>query len=314
MPKFECKSCDYSTTRSSDLERHKMTKKHIANIELALEAVTKQKNELVKLKSSSSESYKDNPNDEIINVLLCKFCNKKFSHKQSKYRHEKLSCKKNMFDDYSDRDISKFIQYMIDKDKEILKLHDIIATQASVSGKSASTLSYIVKHFNKAPPIKKLENNEAIKLLEYDVPENYTSADMFVYKYKSKILHEHLGKIIVNEYKTKNPGDQSFWNSDSARLSFIVRQAINLEGEWIADKSGLKIKNLIVSPMLEIVKETMKKYVKEKGKLIENGNESIDLLDDMRNANEIIAEIAQGYLHKEILKFISPHFNLDIKK
>lgn len=314
MPKFECKSCDYSSTRSADLERHKMTKKHIANIELALEAVTKQKNELEKIKSISSESYKDSSDEEIIDVLSCKFCNKKFSHKQSKYRHEKSCHRKNLFDDCADKDISKFIQYMMDKDKEILKLHDIIATQASASGKSASTLSYIVKHFNKAPPIKKLGNKEAIKLLEYDVPENYTSADMFVYKHKSKILHEHLGKIIVNEYKTKNPGDQSFWNSDSARLSFIVRQAINLEGEWIADKSGLKIKNLIVSPMLDIVKEAMKKYVKEKGKLIENGNESIDLLDDMGNANEIITEIAQGHLHKEILKFISPHFNLDIKK
>jgi hypothetical protein len=74
--------------------------------------------------------------------------------------------------------------------------------------------------------MKKLKNTEVIKLLEYSIPQTnsgktYTAGDMIIYNYESDRLVKYLGDIIVDEYTTKRPEDQSVWNSDSVRLSFI---------------------------------------------------------------------------------------------
>lgn len=307
MPTHECKPCKYKTQKLSDIKRHEATNKHLENVKHigALENA---------LKNATKK-------------ISCKFCGNEFRHMSSKSTHELHRCKKRPIknkikeestDEESaseDSEKDKIIDELRQQNKYLMEL---AISNSRTANKSVSATAYVVRHFDKAPPMKKLSNRDAVKLLEYNVPENHTSGEMIVYSYESKTLTKYLGNIIVDEYKTKKPEDQSVWNSDSVRLSFIVRQALKSGGnEWVADKSGIKLMELIISPMLKSVDAIMKKYIKEKGVLIENIDDELDdakILGHMTSASNIISLINKNELHDDILKYISPHFYLDESK
>jgi hypothetical protein len=319
MPTFKCDTCNYKTDRAYDLTKHNSTKKHIKNLELSITERDKcgidKKNEHRNKNELLSDTSDIESCDDYLHV--CKFCGDEFKHERSKLRHEKTRCKNKSSGETNEvvRLLTKQVEQLAEQNKNFFEL---IKDNTNLANKSMSTTSYVIKHFDKAPPIKKLKNTEAIKLLEYDVPENHTSGDMIIFKYASKKLNKYLGDIIVRTYKTDNPADQSFWNSDSARLSFIVRQVLKSgDNEWITDKSGIKLTNLIISPMLDNVKIIMQNYVLEKGEALDKskGNlQDVNTLENMEHANSIILMISNKSLHKDILRCISPHFNLDIRK
>jgi len=68
--------------------------------------------------------------------------------------------------------------------------------------------------------------------------------------------------------------------------------------------------------MLKSVEAIMKKYIKEKGKLILDGDilDDSTMLEHMSSAGSILSLITKSELHSNILKYISPHFNFDINK
>jgi len=316
MPQHKCEVCKYSSSRLADLTRHKSTKKHISNTENVLKENIKT---LHKIKSESNISDSDNSiseDDDKQEVFVCKFCNKIFNHAPSKCRHEKHYCKKrnnNLMT--NSNEVLELKQQVKSLMELVASTVDIMKDNTHLANKSVSTTSYVVKHFNKAPPIKKLENKKAIKLLEYNVPKNYTSGDVIIFKHKHHILHKYLGDIIIDEYKTAKPEDQSFWNSDSVRLSFIVREVLKSgDDEWITDKSGIKLTNLIISPMLDSVKEVMKEYVDTQIKLINDREDDTELTTNMAVATDVIFNVNKSILHDAILKYIAPHFDLAINK
>lgn len=70
---YECKICNYTTTVKSNFKKHLMTKKHIKNTELPLEAI-----------EASNEKDK----------YYCEFCSKSFTRKDNLIRHNSHHCKK----------------------------------------------------------------------------------------------------------------------------------------------------------------------------------------------------------------------------
>ena len=341
MSKYKCEPCEYTTDRSTDLIRHKKSKKHLKQVEDIANTTAKAKNKLkkaqekapkkIKLESEKSEVEESSEESEEPDKLTCNFCKAVFKHYQSKVRHEKVSCKQQ-----NDIDSGGVVKLLIEQNKNLMEQYNNVVEQnknymeqnknltnavvlnAHATNKSMSTTSYIVKHFDKAPPIKKLKSKEAMKLLEYDIPENYTLGDVIIAKHSSKKLSKYLGDIIVETYKTENPADQSFWNSDSVRLSFIVREALTTGGtEWITDKSGIKLIKLIIDPMLENAKDTLKNYMNEKSKESKKSNNEyndIEIMENMTFASDIISSINKKDLHKDVLKYISPQFNLDVNR
>ena len=89
---------------------------------------------------------------------------------------------------------------------------------------------YVVKHYNKAPAIKKLSDAKVIKMLEYkgeDPDDNLTTEEKLTIEYRGNRLHRYLGNIIVDTFKdAENPSKQSVWASDTARLSFVIMKGI----------------------------------------------------------------------------------------
>ena len=264
MPKYSCNSCDYETDKISNYQRHTESEKHKANL---------------------------------IKTFSCKYCGRDFGSSQSKWNHENSYCKErpNKKEDTNSNLVKELLKKIDEKDKiildqlkakdELLKiggeekkdLMEIIKGSNKNAGKSMNTLAYVVKHYNKAPAMKKLSDKNAIKMLEYKGKE-LTSEEMMIHRYRNGTLDAYLGDMITNAFlDADSPSKQSMWTSDVARLCFVIMYPLSKgRREWIADKSGIKITELIIDPLLKNAKEMLLAYINESGKLY-NGKKVLDI-------------------------------------
>ena len=269
MPKYECISCEFCTEHKPNYERHLQTLKHIAT-------TTK--------------------------TFQCQLCGAKFDTRQGRWNHQNNVCKKK--DDPKDKIIETLSKKLDERDKIILEqiefhkdqirianeekkeLIDVIKGSNKNTGKSMNTLAYVVKHYNKAPAMKKLTDKNAIKMLEYKGKE-LTSEEMMIHKYRNGTLDAYLGDIITNAFlDVDSPSKQSMWTSDVARLCFVIMYPLSKgRKEWITDKSGIKITELLIDPLLKNAKEMLLAYIKESGKLY-NGKKIINKIKDSESEDD----------------------------
>jgi hypothetical protein len=262
MPKYECSPCDFNTNHKVNYERHLASVKHLNN---------------------TTKSFE------------CRYCNCMFGSKQGRWAHEKNSCKSRP--DSGTKVIESLVEQLKEnnrlltaqlelkdkqldakdkllsvqseiKDKIILEQIDVIKGSNKNTGKSMNTLAYVVKHYNKAPAMKKLSDKNAIKMLEYKGKE-LNSEEMMIHRYRNGTLDAYLGDIITNAFlDADNPSKQSLWTSDVARLCFVIMYPLSKgRREWITDKSGIKITELIIDPLLKNAREMLLVYIKEAGDL-----------------------------------------------
>jgi hypothetical protein len=149
---------------------------------------------------------------------------------------------------------------------------------------------------------------------------NKSVEEIIIFHHKQNTLVKVLGELLINEYKKKDPSVQSIWSSDISRLTFIVRDIIGKtkKSKWITDKKGLHITQTIINPMIDIIKSKLSMYVNKSGKkidksMIQDEEETKEVLSKMHDANLAILTFKLGKIHGEILKQIAPHFNLDVE-
>jgi len=95
--------------------------------------------------------------------------------------------------------------------------------------------------------------------------------------------------------------DQTFWSSDVSRLIYIIRSTIKNKNVWIYDKKGVKIKELIIDPLLDEVIDILTNYVAK-----------IKELELINIAKIIIHELKNKLsLKNQIIKELAPIFYLD---
>lgn len=108
---FCCEKCNYYTIRQDNYNRHILSKKH--SLPHKKTTIIQQKTTIEATEKQHFEEYN------------CKYCNKKFKHVQSMYRHIKYNCNKN-----NDEDLKELVRLMnlqldqqrrqmIQKDKEL---------------------------------------------------------------------------------------------------------------------------------------------------------------------------------------------------
>lgn len=312
---YNCGICNYETCDLSHFNRHKKSKKHLKNLKKNALNETNLKHSCnifatQKNVDECRESTNKNINETNENIFKCYHCKKNFKHHQSMYRHQKYYCKEN-----------KLIKIENDELKEQnKKLLNIVENNSHTIKKSVSTINYATKNFNNAPPIRLLEGNQLNGLLDYN-DKKYTIEDMLIHQYEKKLLHQYLGDLIINEYKEDNPSDQSLWSSDVSRLTFVIKEKIGKSSKWILDKKGISLTEKIISPLTKRTKEILQEYIKScdnKIKNLKDFNDTIEsntrkILEKMDKTNTIIMFINLKKLNLDILKYIAPYFNLDLK-
>lgn len=348
MPILKCEYCDFGTNKRSDYDRHVRTKKHYSRITDVMKyPISDTSGYLLDTKSdtmkypdrypevSSPDTKKSaEKNEEFCSKgFECDFCGRKFTAKCNLYRHLKYRCK--TFPDHIENKNSD----EIDKVRILIKQNDNlqeqnsnlqkqinelmalanknadVAVESSKSNhKSMSMMSFAIKNFTKAPEMKLLEGKELAGLITYE--SQRTLEELIIHNFESNTLDKFLGDMIIKVYKKKNPKHQSMWTTDTSRLSFIVRQLIGTTGknEWVNDKSGIKINQLIVIPILERVKIAMVNYIEKCGKKTNiDGKNMSSIMENMYIAQRVIYSITKEYLNKDIIKYIAPAFGIDIK-
>jgi hypothetical protein len=190
-------------------------------------------------------------------------------------------------------------------------------------------------HFKDAPPLLSLDQNQVFEMLEYDqikvkepnkpvkpkdeVNDEYIT--QVLYNYENKAMDSFFGNFIVNFFNTEEMKDRKFWTSDVSRLSFIIMQVVNREGEreWNHDKTGKKFVDLVIDPMFDEVVKLLDEFVNNKQKWIDENfgkvyispSRMTHLMHVQQLAKELQIDIKYGKFTKDILKFVAPNFNFD---
>ena len=136
--------------------------------------------------------------------------------------------------------------------------------------------------------------------------------EKLIYKQKKKILDEYLGKIIVKHYKKKDLEQQSIFNSDTSRLTYIIRELFdNKTIDWKIDKKGVRTINCIIKPFLKHIDGLIVDYIQARttfNPVTVKADDLIDKFDNLEHGNAILTAIRTNVLVEEVLKKIAPYF------
>ena len=171
---------------------------------------------------------------------------------------------------------------------------------------SVSALSYLTKKYTDAPALEPLNDYSALE-------EKHKFAKESMYYQKKQKLNEYLGGFIIVNYKKDDSSKQSIWNSDTVRLTYIIRESVNQNVSWSVDKKGIKVAKQIIDTMLIYVNTVMNEQLNYFGDLLNNTeeqHEKDEYVDNMMIISSIIHDIRTGDLKNNINKYIAPYFYL----
>lgn len=293
---YECKTCNYESTHRIQYERHLATKKH-----------------------------------RELNRYICSSCSSTYAHASGLSKHKKICGKKEEIHKQKHEQDHEMVEEFIKQSKQHVNnkndinnseitnsfntTHNSIHTTNNISIKT-----YIVNKFQNAPALEPLKDYSIIEkyeplLLEYDDIE---FIDVLIRYSNDKLLDKYLGDFLIKYYKKEKPEDQSLWNSDTSRLTYIIKQLLhNKTSDWIVDKKGIKISEYIISPLLNYIKKLINDYITKITDynffINHTQDECTDLFFKIQSANVLSRSIDDGIVANKIIKYIAPYFYLDIK-
>jgi hypothetical protein len=97
----------------------------------------------------------------------------------------------------------------------------------------------------------------------------------------------------------------------------VIKCATGTRNEWITDKSGVKITEIIINPTMNLLYNMLNMYLNE---TINYDVDNLTIEEVMKITNnrqitsEIMKEIKDNILHKEVLKYITPFLSADLTK
>ncbi|ARF08115.1 C2H2-type zinc finger [Catovirus CTV1] len=310
---YNCKICNFSTEKPSTWYSHLKSKKHIL---------------IKEHKNITKENVESVPDRELLKKEI-ESLKKELEYKDKliEEKHKLIEEKDKLIEEKENK-YTKIIEIMNkehEKQIDMLsgndKFHRGIINEAGGLIKDAMrSVSFVVANYKNAPTLVKSDYD--------DLRTDEKFIDELIYCNKKNIIDKKLGNIIIEKHKKKDPSQQSFWSTDTSRLNYIVKSNNEIDdkkksktiikkgndSEWIRDKGGVKITQLIIDPLLNNVKKINNEHINNSNKQIQNGDMDIDqqqpIVNKMLQLNEINVKIANDSLAKDINRFISPHFSL----
>jgi len=320
--KYLCKTCNYETDRQFCYKKHLATTKHSKKVAEDVKATSNAPRELITVSP---------------NIFKCPYCNIIYTRANNLTRHKKICS-----DNFGENGIKK-IQELESKNNELMKelqfqqqlqqqqqkqqqelqkqqqdeinhLKTLINNAGAVIKTSVSALSYVTQNYGDAPVLKKLKDYSYLQEIDIDSDDDeFDLSQLIINQHTDKTIVKYLGNIIVDAYKTEDPSKRSIWNSDSVRLTYMIRELINKKPDWTVDKKGVKTTKYVIEPLLEYIRQLMADFIENNR--LENFLHDSDWrmkrrMDNLKAAGEICLNIKNKSLEEQILKYIAPHFYL----
>jgi len=308
--KFNCKTCNYSTDVKYCYQKHLNTKKHTEKVD--------EENKEAQAKLELNQIL------TVRNEYQCPYCENLYNSQQSLSRHKKTCTVNKDIEKEKDILIKELQDKLSCKDDIIKTKDDVIKTKddnlktknlktmlncaGTLVEKSMSNLSYLNKHYPNAPALEYITDISDISDLHEDLKEDQV-VDNIIYEYKNHTLTSFIGDMIVKNYKKTDPTQQSLWNSDNDRLTYMIRSLLANESiRWEVDKKGINTTKYIIKPITDYIKKQLENYIitcevsrKDKTRKL------MGSVYKMADCRIIIANINDGTVADNILKYISPH-------
>ena len=228
------------------------------------------------------------------------------------------------------KEIQSLEKQVESKSKEVYTLQNTVEyfkSMLSASGviinKSVSTLQYVINTYKTSPPFKIMDNIPSIENNggDYDndapddtdpITKNTKFVEILIYKYKNDSLIKYLGDFIIKNYKKRDPKLQSIWNSDTARMSYIIRHQIDENNaEWRSDKKGVLATKIAIDPLLKHIGESIVKYYASPNMQMNLNDASYEsLYERVEGVTKMKQYIEEKIVSASILKYIAPYFYL----
>ena len=319
--KYKCELCNYSTKDMSNYTKHCNTKKHI-----------NKSNECISSINKISGTPLDSPGLHKNQIKYkCKFCGNEFNRMSNMTKHTKkcsesetkLKIKESELkeskkelkhkDELLKRDkelYDKEVKRNEDQKKEIEYYKNILIAAGNMLQSTVSSLTYANDAYSDAPPLKKVKFKQ-VKQIK-DCSDNTLISEIFS-AHNNKTLGKYIGDIIVKIYKKEDPTEQSLWNTDTNRLTYLIKKYIyDKESKWIIDKKGVDIDKNIINPILDDIRIMAIKYQADTNFDDDEDNNKVLLINTI--FVKLISDIDTNKVHKDVLKYISSHFYLKNKK
>lgn len=311
MVQYECNICNYKTKNKSNHIKHCNTKKHMEKESVTSNKYINNNSNIIKLFNCSQKTLIGLSKDSSKTEYICDFCHRTFTRSNNLGRHLKsCSTKQNVSDHYKNLELNDHVKNLnieMDKYKDEAKYYKQMLMEAGgLVKKSVSALTYSVQNYDNAPAIKTINVDD---IETFENPKKKIIEDVLSY-YKHKTLNRHLGDIILKLYKKDDPKTQSVWSTDDSRLTYLIRELLNNKSSnWIIDKKGVKTVSYLIDPLLEYIKNLIIFY-QTNYNIPSHGQNIIEvemMLENSKKIIELVNDIDDGIIAKEILKYISSH-------
>jgi hypothetical protein len=310
--KYNCIDCNYLTDDRCNWARHNKSQSHLNKVDDVVNSKKQQADD--KCAGTCAGTCADKCAGTCAGTFIsekqkfvCLHCEVSFSSNSCLSRHKKHRCTKNQFDETNDKlknkdDLIKELK----KDKEYFKslaekAGNVTSSAITIAKKSMSALNYITKNFTNAPPLKPMEDYSAIEYYCGD----YGVAFGVITLHKDGDLIKNLGNMLIDHYKKSDPNQQSFWNSDNSRLSYVIRTLIRNKPSWVIDKKGVQLKDYI-KPLLSHLDKEVCDYLNNLNKT----NQATKNTDILGLAANFLENIRNSVICDNLIRYIAPHFQL----
>ncbi|QKF94619.1 hypothetical protein QKU48_gp1161 [Fadolivirus algeromassiliense] len=325
--KFQCKLCNYETNDKSNYNRHINSSSHLRIScpvikEPVIQPTTKHENQSDK--------------------ISCEKCNRTFTKLSALYRHRNHRCpnikEEKKIESIRDKENAELRQQLQEyqqrmklqeqefenklKQKEIEVENKLLKKQLNElksfinSGKCGNTTynisikKYVQQHYADAPALESVNDYAKLTFEDNEFIETLVS------KFNSDCLHTYLGNFLISYYKKDNPSEQSLWNSDVSRLTYIVKELLNNNSSiWSRDCKGIKTKNYIINPLLKYIKKCINEYWMNNIDNLKSMDTPtlVRIQETFIIIHKIKKYIDSGNLSNDIVRYIAPHFYLEVK-
>lgn len=269
---------------------------------------------------------------ETVKIYTCDYCNKNFDYRQNLWTHRKTcKCKDLVTENTQLKESMTKMAETVEEIRNMVKSnsqqpliqHPIsinLTNNDNSTNMNTMNMSNVYKFVNKnylnAHPLEMLPKSHAKKLLTAKTTDDHTVEEFLIYYYDKFLFDQFIGEIIRGEYKKDDPEVQQFWTTDISRLSFVVRRVMQTNEEiWARDPKGVTLTKYIIAPILAEVRTMMKKYntyCYEQMKDSSIDNDEVEKFGDaMMSCTKIIRDINNNVLHEPILKYVTPHFQIE---